>query len=104
MRRVRIHEAAAQEAIEAAEWYEGRCSGLGAEFQRAVEVALDLLAEDIVPLSPVSLTARARGVKRLSLRRFPFDLIVVERQMEVFVVAFAHHARRPGYWRHRRRL
>jgi toxin ParE1/3/4 len=104
MRLVRIHEAASQEAIEAAEWYESRHSGLGAEFLRAIEVALDLLAEDIVPLSPVPPTASARGVKRLTLRRFPFDLIVVERQMEVLVVAFAHHARRPGYWRHRRRV
>ena len=48
------------------------------------------------------LAARARGVKRLRLKRFPFDVIVVERETEALVVAFAHHARRPGYWRQRR--
>jgi len=53
MRPVRIHEAASQEAIEAATWYEHKRPGLGAEFQRALDLALDLLEEDIVPLLPV---------------------------------------------------
>jgi hypothetical protein len=101
MRAVRIHEAALQEAIEAAAWYEHKRPGLGREFQRAIEVALDFLEGDVVPLSPVSSSARARGVKRLILKRFPFDVVVAERPTEVFVVAFAHHARRPGYWRRR---
>jgi hypothetical protein len=41
-------------------------------------------------------------VKRLGLKRFPFDVIVLESPGEIFVIAFAHHARRPGYWRERR--
>ncbi len=102
MRPVRIHEAASQEAIEAATWYEHKRPGLGAEFQRALDLALDLLEEDIVPLLPVPSSAHARGVKRLILKRFPFDIVVVERRTEIFVIAFAHHARRPGYWRQRR--
>jgi toxin ParE1/3/4 len=103
MRTVRVHEAASEEAIEAATWYEHKRPGLGAEFQRAIEAALDLLQEDIVPLTSVPFSARARSVKRLILKRFPFDVVVAERQGEVFVIAFAHHARRPGYWRQRRR-
>jgi hypothetical protein len=102
MRTLRIHAEAAQEALEAAAWYERQQPGLGADFQRAIDAALDLLEEGIVPLRPVPLAARARGVKRLRLKRFPFDVIVVERETEVLVIAFAHHARRPGYWRHRR--
>ena len=102
MRPVRIHEAASQEAIEAATWYEHKRPGLGAEFHRALDLALDLLEEDIVPLLPVPSSAHARGVKRLILKRFPFDIVVVERRTEIFVIAFAHHARRPGYWRQRR--
>jgi hypothetical protein len=41
-------------------------------------------------------------VKHLGLKRFPFDVVVVEHGEEVLVIAFAHHARRPGYWRQRR--
>lgn len=41
MRRVRIHAAAADEAAEAAAWYEKERPGLGADFQRAADAALD---------------------------------------------------------------
>lgn len=50
MRKLRIHEAAANEAAEAAAWYENERPGLGAEFERAIDAALDLLEEEIVPL------------------------------------------------------
>jgi len=36
------------------------------------------------------------------MKRFPYDVVVVERSAtEVLVVAFAHHSRHPGYWRGR---
>jgi toxin ParE1/3/4 len=52
MRRIRLLEEAAQEAIEAAAWYEQERTGLGWDFARAIETALDLLQDDIVPLAP----------------------------------------------------
>ena len=36
--------------------------------------------------------------------RFPYDVVVVERQNETIVVAFAHHSRQPGYGRDRLRV
>ena len=101
MRLVRIHAAAAEEAAEAAAWYERERPGLGVDFERAVEAALDLLEEELVPLVSVPGIAGTRGVKRLLLRRFPYAVIVRESTAEVIVVAFAHTARRPGYWRGR---
>jgi toxin ParE1/3/4 len=103
MRSLRIHEAAADEAAEAAAWYEKERPGLGAEFDRAVDSALDLLEEEVVPLVSMPGEAGRRGVKRLILRRFPYSVIVCERDGEILVIAFAHHARRPGYWRDRLR-
>ena len=101
MRPLRIHDAAAAEAAEAAAWYEQERPGLGVEFERAIDAALDLLEEEIVPLTPVSGAAGSRGIKRLMLRRFPYAVIVYERDTEILVIAFAHHSRRPGYWRDR---
>lgn len=101
MRRVRIHEAAAEEAAEAAAWYEKERPGLGADFQRAVDAALDLLEEDIVPLVSLPGVAGARGVKRMLLRRFPYAIVVRQRDAEAVIIAFAHTSRRPGYWRGR---
>jgi hypothetical protein len=100
-RKVRILGAAADEAAEAAAWYEMQRSGLGVEFERAVDAALDLLEEDIVPLSPVPGAAGERGAKRLILKRFPYDVVVRYLGSEILVIAFAHHSRRPGYWRNR---
>ena len=103
MRLVRIHAAAAEEAAEAAAWYEQERPGLGVEFEHAVYAALDWLEQEIVPLTSVPGAAGARGVKRLMLRRFPYAVIVRERGAEIVVIAVAHHARRPGYWRDRLR-
>lgn len=103
MRRVRILEAAAAEASAAAAWYERECFGLGAEFAAAVEAALDLLEDEGTPLSPMPAEAGARGALRLVLQRFPYDIVVIERDEERIVAAIAHQARKPGYWRGRDR-
>ena len=39
MRVVRIHAAAAEEAVAAAAWYESERRGLGAEFEHAINAA-----------------------------------------------------------------
>lgn len=101
IRAVRLHEAASQEAIEAAAWYEHKRPGLGAKFDRAVQAALDLLEQEIIPAPFMPGTAGKRGAKRLILKRFPYDVVFHERSGEIVVIAFAHHSRRPGYWRNR---
>ena len=101
MRRLRIHPDAANEAAEAAAWYEKERPGLGEDFARAVDAALDLLEEEVVPLVTLPGAAGARGAKRILLRRFPYAVIVRESDEEIVVIAFAHTARRPGYWRRR---
>lgn len=103
MRRIRTLEEAAEEAIAAAEWYERERPGLGAEFEQAVQAALDLLEEDIVPLVNMPGSSGQKGAKRLVLRRFPYDIVVLPFRGELIVVAVAHHSRRPGYWKARLR-
>jgi toxin ParE1/3/4 len=68
-----------------------------------VEAALDLLEEEMVPLTVMPGVLGQRGAKRLILKRFPYDIVVYERGVDLVVVAFAHHSRRPGYWRARLR-
>lgn len=103
MRRVRILEQAAEEAIEAAAWYEQERPGLGIEFAHAVSAAIDLLEDEILPLTNMPGAAGARGIKRLVLKRFPYDIVVWELPEEIIVLAIAHQSRRPGYWRSRLR-
>lgn len=101
MPKIRVLEAAADEAVEAAARYEIQQPGLGMDFERAVEAALDLLEEEFVPLVSMPGAAGTRGAKRIILKRFPYDVVVSERDGEFLVIAIAHHSRRPGYWRDR---
>jgi hypothetical protein len=103
VRRVSILEEAAEEAIEAAAWYERERAGLGVEFSDAVDTAIDLLEDEIVPLTIMLGAAGARGARRLVLKRFPYDVVVSVLPEEIVVVAVAHQSRRPGYWRDRLR-
>lgn len=98
MRPVRILEEASQEAIEAAAWYEYEQLGLGAEFFAAVDAAIDVIEENLIPLSPLP---EDTGARRLILDRFPYDIVVIELPKEAVVIAVAHHSRKPGYWRKR---
>lgn len=103
MRTVRILEEASQEAIEAAAWYEYEQPGLGAEFFAAIDVAIDLIEENLILLSPLLGKAAGTGAKRLILNSFPYDIVVIELSEETVVIAVAHHSRKPGYWRERRK-
>lgn len=98
MPKVRILRQAAEEAEAAVSWYEKERQGLGAEFAEAIESAIDIIEDGFLPLSPVPGSSASRGAKRLILRRFPYDIVVVDRGDERIVVAFAHHSRKPGYW------
>ena len=102
MPRVRLHREAASEAVEAAAWYEAMRPGLGYEFSEAVDAAIELVQEGLVPVIPARGEAGQLGAKRVILRKFPYDVVVVQRLGEWFVLAVAHHSRRPGYWKSRR--
>ncbi|WP_346799165.1 hypothetical protein R5M92_07850 [Halomonas sp. Bachu 37] len=101
MRTVRILEEASQEATEAAAWYESEQPGLGAEFFVAVDAAIDVIEENLIPLSPLPKEAGSTGAKRLILERFPYDIVAIELPEGAVVIAVAHHSRKPGYWRER---
>ena len=101
MRTVRILGDAAEEAIEAAAWYERQRPGPGTDFFAAFEAAVDLVEEQLIPLSPYPRKAGAAGAKRVILKRFPYDIVIVEYAAELVVIAVAHQSRQPSYWRER---
>lgn len=99
--KVKISKEAAQELEEAAAWYEKEKSGLGERLLDAFERAMQLLKEPNPPLTPMTGEAAGMGAKKLILHRFPFCLITIQNHQAITVVAFAHLARKPGYWRKR---
>jgi toxin ParE1/3/4 len=98
MRQVRILECAAEEASEAAGWYESRQAGLGKKFYKALDHAISLIEENLVAMFPWNGKAGLLGAYHLPLYRFPYSIIALEHDDQLVVVAVAHHSRKPGYW------
>ncbi len=98
---IQVGKEAAAELEEAVAWYEEEEPGLGAKLLDAFEHAIQLLKEPNPPLTQVSGNAASLGARKLVLHRFPFSLIVLQSRHTMTIVAFAHHARRPGYWSER---
>lgn len=44
-----------------------------------------------------------RKLKGFVMRRYPYTLVYQIREETIWVVAYAHHSRRPGYWKDRLR-
>jgi toxin ParE1/3/4 len=99
--KVKVSTEATQELIEAAAWYELEVHGLGDQLIDTFEQATTRLSEPNPTLVPVVGVAAKLGAKRLILQRFPFSVVTIANSQTITVVAFAHHSRRPGYWRGR---
>jgi len=67
-------------------------------FFAAVDAAIDVIEEDLIPLSLLPEEAGDTGARRLILERFPYDIVAIELPEEAIVIAVAHHSRKPGYW------
>lgn len=98
---LRIHRLAEDELADAALWYEARQSGLGTSLLDLIDGTVERLLTGIVPSSPAPGVGRAKGARRVLIRRFPYSIVFYERKEEIVIIAFAHSSRRPGYWRSR---
>ena len=96
--RVRVDPRAADELEEAAEWYDRQRAGLGRELVLEVRAAVRSLAQNPRSGSPVDVVDPALGVRRVRVRRFPYQVVYVGIDAGVVVIAVAHDRRRPGYW------
>jgi plasmid stabilization system protein ParE len=98
----RIHPAAEEEAEEAAEWYGARSPALAVEFARDYAQAIDSIVEKpqmyaIAEDAPPGVECR----NKLRLGRFPYRIVYAIFGDEIYVIAVAHHNRRPRYWHSR---
>lgn len=96
MNSVQIRPEAAQDVAQAAGWYESRRVSLGVEFVLEVDVAIDRAAEN-----PQHYPHVHHHVRRVLLRRFPYNVYFIwaERQIDVFAVLHQHRAVRA--WKRR---
>ena len=98
--RTRLHPEADAELQAAAKWYEDHQPGLGERFLDEAVTALTAIERNPRRFSRVRYRT-SREVRRRLLDHFSYAIIYEVRTSECVVVAVAHTARRPGYWRSR---
>ena len=74
-------------------FYEERKGGLGLDFETAARQALETIAA-----APERWPTGKRGTRRYVMSRFPFVIHYIDMPNKLWIVAFAHAKRKPGYW------
>ena len=93
---VEFHPAASDELEDSAARYGGISQGLGIRFIEEVERASDLLQS-----YPEIGQEIDQDIRHFVLADFPHSLIYSIEPNLIWVLAVAHHKRRPGYWKER---
>ena len=99
--RIRTEPEASSEVEQAALWYQQQRPGLGDEFLEAIDDALEFISRFPQAGAPVPDVPLDLPVRRAPVRRFPFQVVYLERRTTIRVLAFAHDRRSPGYWHSR---
>ena len=91
-----FHPEAESEFIGAINYYEDKEKGLGYDFAlEAYSTIQRILAH------PKAWTVIEDNIRRSLLRRFPFGILYLHTEKEIFIVAVMHLNREPGYWKER---
>lgn len=96
------HPAARDEFLDAhGRYLEIEDGKLGDEFADEAEAAAQLILQSPDAPPPYRGQQREPMVRTWHLGKFPYRLVYAVRRGEIFVLAYAHESRRPGYWTHR---
>ena len=93
---VRNHPEAALEMVEEAAYLERQLPGYGSLF---LDTAASL--RDKIASFPLMYPEKMRGVRFCTMPVFRYVMPYHVKGDEIFVLAYAHTSRRPGYWRDR---
>ena len=96
MKEAIFHPDARAEMREAFNFYEARLDGLGLRFLSSVEQT----AERITIHPEAGAPLAGEFCKRI-VSGFPYNIIYRVWEDYIYLIAVAHHRRRPGYWRDR---
>ena len=96
---IEIDSAAHAEVDSAAAWYEAQRAGLGLEFLREIERAIETITDmpSSWPLWP-NVSGLRVLVHRFLIHRFPYAIAYQEFPERIVILAVAHSSRKPGYW------
>ncbi len=89
---------AAAELEAAVEWYEVKRRGLGLDLLAEVRMAAEAAERSPMAGSLIDGLDSTLEVRRVSVRRFPYQVVYLVEPDGVVVIAVAHDRRSPAYW------
>jgi plasmid stabilization system protein ParE len=84
---------ASTQVVDARAWYDKQRQGLGAEFSRSLESAVNRVARN-----PLSAPVVHQDVRRVLLKRFPYSVFYMVEDDSLLVLSCMHTRRRPTDW------
>ncbi len=97
MKPIIFHRDAKQETRDVALAYEATGDDLATDFRTELDAALARIRAN-----PQMYAADSRQARTAPLHRFPYSIVYKEYTDYIWVAAFPHHRRKPGYWRRRK--
>ena len=95
--RLEVHSEAREEFLQAVSFYEAQVRGLGLRFVTEIERCQNALLE-----TPLIGHPFGRRLRKFTIGdRFPYSIVYAILGEALFILAYAHGSRRPGYWRAR---
>ena len=93
---LRIHRLAQQEIDHTLRWYAKRSLGIAFRLRDLIRDGLKTITE-----TPESWAAFHGAVRAYKIKGFPYLLVYALEESQIFLIAFQHTSRRPGYWNKR---
>lgn len=90
---VEFIEPAAIELDDAIEYYNLQSAGLGDIFFEEVLKTIKLISQ-----FPKVWVEQSKHIRKAVLRKFPYNLIYTVHNHKIYILAVAHHHRKPEYW------
>ena len=96
MNRIRFHELARREFLEARDYYDDLVYRLGEKFVIEVERCLN-----IIKTNPLAYPVVKQNVRKAVVIKFPFSILYRLEKDNIYILAVMHQKRKPKYWAER---
>jgi plasmid stabilization system protein ParE len=93
MLRVVFRASAGAQVVDAQAWYDNQRQGLGAEFARSLESAINRVVRN-----PLAAPVVHQDVRRVLLKRFPYSVFYMVEGDALLVLSCMHTRRAPLNW------
>jgi plasmid stabilization system protein ParE len=91
-----IYHAAEADIKEAVNYY----ADISSDLSQALLITIDTAIQEIKH-NPLLFQSINKIYRKANLKRFPYKIIFRVKKEEILIVAFAHHKRKPNYWKKR---